>query len=444
MAFAVNLVAKGFQSARSGLIAIRDGILGVASAERRLAADTAHAAREQDKLAASARKAHQELKAAAAAFRAANEARGINPLTGGAATTARDTLLRGEAGTLASRRILLGSVGRQGLADQAALLEARRDRGGGGSEHLFGRLGGRIGRIFGEKGAKVGESVGGIIGGMAPVFGAIGLAAVGVSMAFDELRKQMERTKEEFVHIGEIRTEIRDAIIDAVKGANASAIGEARANKGAIASLINSGNIEQAQKDAQGLGQGGLQALGILNQKGIYNKTTAEAIRLMVATGQTDAVSAAGALGKYRGLSVGGSAEDLANGGLAQLGIYGVDAKRAGARFGASKIGVAYKNLSSADEALSGAEMRRFTAGGTEGVIREQAARVASPETAVRVEFQRKMDEQMSALKEALDNQNAFFKAMDGVINKGDSLRVTVLRTMRQNADAVNPDAPSP
>lgn len=424
MAFAIQLVARGFQAARSGLVAIKDGILGVASAERRLAQDIAHAARESDKLASSAKKAQENLKAAAAAFRLASTVRGINPLTGGAME------LPGVGAITGIRRAqLLYSIQRSGMQGYADLAANRDGAGGGDPGHLFGRLGGRIGRIFGSNGSKIGEALGGTLGGMAPALGAVTIGAVAAGLALNEFGKSVDRAKESVRKVEGLKNEIRDAIIDSIKSANAAAIGEAKANQGAIASLIGSGKLEEGRQVANGLGADGLRAAGILNQKRLLgNKNVIAAMRLAVGTGQISAEQFASTIGSARGLSGIGSAEGIAKAVLAQNGAIGVDVNQAGARFGASKFGQAFNALDAAEESRSGAALGRFAQGGTEVGIREEAARIASPQTAALQEIQRRMDDEQKTLAAMANSQSALTALFDAIVNRGDSAKATAAR----------------
>ncbi len=436
MSFAIDLVIRGGQAARNALVAIKDGVLGVASAERRLAADTAHAASQQDKLAASARKAHQELKAAASAMRQTSVASGVNPLTGGRSTVSFPS----NPVTGIRRAQLLYDIQRSGRAGYDELAGRGGPGGGGGggeggTNHALARIGKRIGGIFGEKGVKIGESI-----GATPALGAVALGAVAASIALGEFGKAVQRAKDDVAHIEGIKTDIREGIRAAFASANAAALAEGKANKTAIASLIGAGKLEQGQALAKGLGAGGLQAEGTLNQHGLMGSDKVQqALRLAVGTGQITAEQFASTIGGARGLISGGSPEGIAKAVLARNGSPNVDVKAAGAAFGASKFGRAFGNVDAAEEHRSRAALARFAGGGTEGSIRDDASRIASPDAAARADIKRKLDESQEVLDKIAENQGAMARLWDAIANRGDSASNTRDRNKRVEAEAVNP-----
>lgn len=429
MAFAISLVLRGGQAARQALVAIKDGVLGVASAERRLAADTAQAATQQDRLAAAARKAHQELKSAAAAFRAQSVATGVDRLTG-----ARTGAPGQPFGSAATQRVAaLMSLQRQGRDDWAEMLAGR-----GAPDKKVGRIG-----AFLQKAAPVASAAGSSVGSTIASFGAasflapVALGAIAVGLALDNVSKEIERQKVGIARIADLGESLRQGMRSMAASADQTANATAKPMQSSIAALIAGGNLDKAKALSLQVGPQAIGAAGTLQQARLFdNPKVVEAMKLAVGTGQIDAQTFSRTIASKRGLAGAGSPEAIAKSVLAQNGIYGVDVKKAGAAFGGSALGKAYAGMDSAEAHLQDKALARFASGSTTGGIREEAGRVASPETAAQVEWKRALDQQVAIMTQQYEKQTAFYAVMDGLINRGDSLRVSIRRTTEQNNEA--------
>jgi hypothetical protein len=462
MAFAITLIARGFEQAKRGLVSLKDGVLGIAAAEKRLATDTDQATRAQHRLAEAARRAREQFEKQAQAARATGGGSGVGRVTGSGGLAGRvfalnalgqsnSDLRSSIAGRAHQERLggLQSDSARRGgrLAMLGQLADANRDahstardriaaggggRGGGAGGNIFARIGGALG---GGTLSKVGGAIGMPTAGLA----ALGLGAIAAGIALGEFGKAVERGKQEITRIGELRNDVRDAIRTAFQGANDAAIGAAKGNRSAIAALVGAGKLEQGQKLGAEFGEGGLRAVGGLQQKGLLNESVVQAMRLAVGTGQMSAEQFSTTIGGKRGLAAAGDPEAIARAVMANAGIHGVDLKGAGAAFGGSAQGRAFSALDSAEAFRQDKALARFAGGGTEGGIREEAARIASPATAAILEIKRGQDDAQKILDDIAASQGKMAALWDAIVNRGDSATNTAQRTARQTSAALNP-----
>jgi hypothetical protein len=461
-------------------------VLGIAAAEKRLATETDGASQAQRRLADWAKKAREQMelgtkaaKAEAAAVASISNP-GVRRITGAGggmtgrifamnalgaqnrADRAAISTIRGNEASAAAARVAASmqavqamrtaplQAGAADFARRRAIMgqiadsnrdahSAVRDRIANGGDGRGRGAGGIFARIGGALGGGALSKIGGAIGMPTAGLAALGLGAVAAGMALKEFGAHVERAKQEITRVGELKNDLRESIRTAFAGANAAAIGEAKGNRSAIAALIGAGKLEQAQKEAGGMGEGGLRAMGALQQKGLMTDPVMAAMKLAVGTGQMSAEQFATTIGGKRGLAAAGDPESIARAVMANAGIHGVDLKGAGAAFGGSAFGKSFGSLDAAEAHRQRAALGRFAAGGTDGQIREEAARIADPQTAAMVEFKRKMDDQQQILDAIAESQGKMAALWDAIANRADSATQTSRRTARQNAAVVNP-----
>lgn len=261
-----------------------------------------------------------------------------------------------------------------------------------------------------------GGQIAGALGAPTKPLMALGLAAIGVGAALNLLQSTIQRNEEKARQVAEGQIALATSIRDSIRSADSTALGFGQKNGGALASLAVAGNLDQAQAFARGVGNGGIAAAGTLQNAGLYNDQNLQALRLVAGSQQLDVDQAAKLLANNRALAS-GSADDIARA-LILKGT-GNDVGNVGtfnAKLAGTDAGRALAGVTSAEGNLAGVTATRFLAGGTERGLREEAGRVASPETAARGEYFRVQQEQLLVLQRIADQQGLI---AEGFLNLG-------------------------
>lgn len=304
---------------------------------------------------------------------------------------------QGEAALAAIKNGVLGVVGAE-----AKLAKVRQGERAKQLKREVGPMRGAF-QAFAKGG--FGGQIAGALGAPSKGLMALGLSAVAVGAVITSMSAAIQRNEDATRQVTEGNQNLARSIKDMTAAADSTALGFGQKNGAALASLAVAGNLDQAQAFARGVGPGGIAAAGTLQNAGMFNDQNLQALKLVSQSQQLDPDKAASLLANNRALAS-GSADDIARA-LILKGT-GNDVGNVGAfnaKLGGTNAGRALASVTSAEGNMAGVTTTRFLAGGTERGLREEAGRIASPESAARIDFNRVQNEQLDVLKAIRDQQ---------------------------------------
>lgn len=437
MGFAINIALRGAQAVRSTMIAIRDTIVGSAVAEERLERAAVRAEKAQRKLAAAAKETARAMFTASANAQAMEFGRGGKQTGRFHPNLQLDHAgLTGESRAATIRQRILRQLATQGASDQAA---AQANRAASTPPPRGGRFAQALSRVGGAAGAVLGR-VGGALGSPSPGLVALGLGAAAVGIALQEFGKAVDRNKEAVRQAAEIQYALTDAQRDAVKAANAEAIGVAKGSRSALLTLAAAGGdaLGRGRDLAGKVGPGGLDAAGKLQQFGMFNGQTSAALQAAVGTGRITPEQFAETLTKHRGLASGGrDANSLASAVIAASGGGRVNVAATNAALQGNGLAGQFAQLDNLEGRRQGIAVDRFSRGAL-GDVATDLGRFASPESAARQQMWEQQERQLMTLNKIADGQNWLERIYDAIANRGDSASNTAARQARIVTTAID------
>lgn len=299
--------------------------------------------------------------------------------------------------------------------------------------------------------AQVVGRFGGVIGGAVAAFAAptkgmvaAGLAAFAFAKIMQSVTAGIQRAEERTRRVAEGQLNLLRATQAATRAADLAARGAGMDAREAIGQLATGGvgAVAAGQRFGRMFGAGGIKAAGTLQKAGLLTPEIEKAMQMAVQSGLITPEQFAEILSGNKGLMQGRSGIGLAEAVLSKAGAGRIDLASQLATLDASGFGARFRDVDAAQGLVFGTSLDRFGRVATTGDLREQAGRIASPETAAQLDQWRTEQEQLQVLQKIADQQGLLARIWLDFTSTEGSAATRLTRGMQDSANIFDPAAP--